>query len=68
MTQNWVSTYVDGFVINLEVLQAVHSLVCSVGLLEGDLDLAEGGAGGRRAVHQLNLTDGADAPLLVVLV
>lgn len=58
----------NGLVVDLEVLEALKSLVGSVGLLKGDLDLAKGGTGGRRAIHELNLADGADASLLLVLV
>lgn len=58
----------NGLVVNLEVLEALKSLVGSVGLLKGDLDLAKGSTGGRRAIHKLNLADGADASLLLVLV
>lgn len=63
-----VVSYVDGLVVNLEVLEALESLVGGVGLLERDLNFAKGGTGGRRPVHELNLADGADAPLFLVLV
>lgn len=56
----------DVLVVNLEALQAVHSLVGSVGLEERNLNLAERSTAGRRTVHQLNLADGTNATVLLV--
>lgn len=55
-------------VVNLKVLQALKSLVGSIGLLKRDLNFAQGGTGRRRAVHELNLANGADASFFLVLV
>lgn len=41
----------DRLVVDLQILEALKSLVGGVGLMERNLNLAEGGAGRRRAVH-----------------